>query len=238
MHEAPRRLVDDPAVSSSLRDDLARAGEHHHAYAAAYDAASKAAGLEAAIASQGGGAAGLGLLAKVALGVAAAAVFMFAGAALHARLQHRSDPARHDATVPAAPAPFALPVPPQAVQVPQAIAPQPPAAPVTAAREAPASLTRRAQHDDTQQEVRQLARIRAYLKSGDATSALELAERGQRELGQSALWQEREALAVLALFDLDRTEQAEQRSAVLLARFPNSPFRAGLEHRLRRAHER
>jgi len=214
---------------------LARAGEEHHAYAAAYDAASKAASLEAALASQGSGAAGMGLLAKVALGVAAAAVCMLAGAALYARLQARSEPAGNGAA--AAPAPVAPPAPPQVRQTPQVIAPQAPTTPVAAPVQAPASLTRRVQHDDTQHEVRQLARIRAYLKAGDAASALALAERGQRELGDSALWQEREALAVLALFELDRTDQAEQRSAVLLARFPNSPFRAELELRSRRAHE-
>jgi len=231
-------LVDDPAVSSSLRDDLARAGEEHRAYAAAYDAASKGAGLQAALMSQGGGAAGMGLLAKVALGVTAAAVFMFAGAALHARLQGRSEPARSGAVnaPAAAPAPVG-PVATPSAQRPQDIVRHAPDAPDAPPVQAPATPPRAAQHDDTPHEVRQLARIRAYLQSGDATRALELAERGQRELGESALWQEREALAVLALFELDRAEQAEQRSAVLLARFPSSPFRAELEHRLRRAHE-
>jgi hypothetical protein len=229
-------LVDDPAVSSSLRDDLARAGQEHHAYAAAYDAATKAAGLQAALASQGGGVAGTSLLTKLALGITAATVFMFAGAALHARLQGHGAPAERPAvTVPAAPpAQVAPQAAPQAMPAPTIVAPE---APFAAPSRAPGSLPRLAKHDDAQQEIRQLARIRAFLQSGDPISALELAERGQRELGESALWQEREALAVLALLHLDRTDQAEQRSAVLLSRFPSSPFRAEIERRLRRAHD-
>jgi hypothetical protein len=235
MNDDPRRLVDDPAVSSSLRTDLVRAGEEHHAYAAAYDASSKVAGLQAALASQGSGASSMGLLAKAALGVAAATVFMIAGAVLHARLWVRGESAGHDAVT--LPAPVVKP--PVTPQVPTspAIAPEAPATSVAAPLERANTLTPRAPRDGTQQEIRQLARIRAYLKSGNATRALELAERGQRELGESALWQEREALALLAMFHLGRTEQAEQRSAVLLMRFPNSPFRAEIEHRLREAHE-
>jgi hypothetical protein len=239
MKEAPRRLIDDPEVSSSLRDDLARAGEEHHAYAASYDAASKAAGLQAALASQGSGVASMGLLAKLALGTVAAAAFMFAGAALYARLYARSDATGLAATTVAAAAPASV-VPagtPQVEHTPQVITQKASGAPVVAPMRAPTSLAPRAHHSDTQQEIRQLVRIRAYMQSGDAASALQLAERGQRELGDSALWQEREALAVLALFELGRTEQAKQRSGVLLARFPNSPFRAELERRLRRAHE-
>jgi hypothetical protein len=236
MDEPQRRLVDDPAVSSSLRDDLARAGQEHRAYAAAYDAATKAAGLQAALASQGGGVAGAGLLTKVALGVTAATVFMLAGAALHARLQGHGAPAqRAGVTVPAAPPARVAPqAAPQVMQVPTIMAPE---APSAAPSRAPGSLPRLAKQNDTQQEIHQLARIRAYLQSGDPVSALELAERGQRELGESALWQEREALAVLALLQLARTEQAELRSAVLLSRFPSSPFRAEIERRLRRAHD-
>ena len=239
MNEAPRRLVDDPAVSSSLRDDLARAGEEHHAYASAYDAASKGAIFQALLSSPGGVAAGTGVLVKLVLGTVAAAAFMFAGAALHARLHARSEAADpRAAIVPApAPAPVAPVSTPHVVQAPPIITPQTPAKPVEAPVAAPSSRARRPQQDDTQ-ELRQLIRIRAYLQSGQAASALELAERGQRELGQSALWQEREALAVLALFELGRSEQAEQRSAVLLARFPDSPFRAELERRSRGSHER
>jgi hypothetical protein len=238
MNEAPRRLIDDPEVSGSLRDDLARAGEEHHASAAAYDTASRLAGLQVALASQGGGSAGMGLLLKLGLGTVAAAALMFAGAALHARFYARGQAV--DRAAVAAPTPVAPAAPLHVVQAPQVTAPQAagPTAPADAPVQATSSSARRAQHDDTPREIRQLARIRAHLQSGDAASALELADRGQRELGESTLWQEREALAVLALFDLGRAEQAQARSAVLLARFPNSPFRAELEHRSRRAHER
>jgi hypothetical protein len=231
MREPPRRLVDDPEISSSLRDELSHASEAHQADAAAYDSAGKLAGLQAALASHGGGAAGVGLLAKLALGVAAASAFMAAGAALHARLEQQRAPAAHGPAV-APPSP-----PPRQDSRPlQDTEPTPLAR--HSASPAPASEpTRRASHHGATHEVHQLARIRAYLQAGDAASALKLAERGQRELGESALWHEREALAVLALLQLDRLEQAEQRSVVLLARFPNSPFRAQLERRLRRAHE-
>jgi hypothetical protein len=236
MNEAPRRLIDDPEVSGSLRDDLARAGEEHHASAAAYDTASKAASFQVALASQGGGSAGMGLLLKLGIGTVAAAALMFAGAALHARFYVREQAADRAAVAAPTPvAPATLPV----VQAPQVTTPEAAKhmAPVAVPAQTTSSPTRRAQHDDTPREIRQLARIRALLQSGDAARALELADRGQRELGESTLWQEREALAVLALFDLGRAEQAQARSAVLLARFPNSPFRAELEHRSRRAHE-
>jgi hypothetical protein len=238
MNEDPRRLVDDPAISKSLRDDLAHAGEEHHAYAAAYDASSKVAGLQAALTSQGSAAASssMGLLSKAALGVVVATAFMVAGAVLHARLWARGDSASPDAlTLPASG--VKSPAIPQVLASP-AIAPEAPAAaPLAAPLAASNTLARRAPNDGTQQEIRQLARIRASLKSGDAMRALELAERGQRQLGEGALWQEREALAVLALLRLDRTEQAAQRSAVLFARFPSSPFRAEIERGLREAHE-
>src|SRR5690349_2137079 len=129
MNEVPRRLVDDPEVSSSLRDDLARAGEEHHSYAASYDVASKAASFQIALASQGGGAAAMGLLVKLTIGAVAAAAFMFAGAALHARFYVRGEGSVHDsATVPSnASASVAPAKTPRATQVLQGSAPEAPA---------------------------------------------------------------------------------------------------------------
>jgi hypothetical protein len=83
-------------------------------------------------------------------------------------------------------------------------------------------------------ETDQLARIRAALHAGEARDAYQLAQAGHAEFdpGESMLWHEREALAILALFELGRDPEGSRRARALLARFPGSTFRAELEARL------
>jgi len=242
MHKDPPRLIDDLEISGTLRNDVMHASDQHHAYAAGYDSASKLAAFQTALAAGASPAAAAPLGASVVKGVigiagavALIAASMTAGAAIHARWQASTGPAAaaHTESQVAPPAaPLSAPVAVQAVTVRE----QAPSEPATIIpTTAPAPATHRGVLDATQQELRQLARMRAHLQAKQPKQALQLAERANRELGESALWQEREALAVLALFALEQTAQAERRAHVLLERFPDSPFRAELEQHLRHA---
>jgi hypothetical protein len=92
------------------------------------------------------------------------------------------------------------------------------AAPVRAAREA-------------RREIAQLGRIKALL-ARDPARAYRLAQQGHRSFARGVLRHEREGLAVLALFDLNRRPHAARRAQAFLARYPDSPLRAEIEQRL------
>jgi len=86
-------------------------------------------------------------------------------------------------------------------------------------------------------EIADLGRIKALLES-DPAQAYRLAQAGHRQHRRGMLRHEREGLAVLALWNLDRHSEAEARTRAFLARYPNSPLRAEVERRSQAAQRR
>jgi len=86
-------------------------------------------------------------------------------------------------------------------------------------------------------EIADLGRIKALLES-DPAQAYRLAQAGHRVHRRGMLRHEREGLAVLALWNLDRRGEAEARSRAFLTRYPNSPLRAEIERRSQAAQRR
>lgn len=104
-------------------------------------------------------------------------------------------------------------------------------------RETPVTQPQRAVDDAalrSRREIAQLGRIRELL-SRDPRTAIRLAEAGHREFGAGMLYQEREALAILAMWSVGDVARADARSRVYLARFPSSAFRARIEAEQRAA---
>lgn len=215
--KAPPRLVDDARVSAKLRADLTRT----RSVVEPFDTADGLAALDAAIAAGAGAAAAApaakksvlasGMAAKIAAAVGASAVV-----ATVATLQVQStkpaarpQPARSAWSQPASPA----------------IAPAPPSV------AAPADTGSTPEIDRARREIAQLGRIKALLPSRPA-QAYELAQTGHREFGQGLLHQEREGLAVLALWQLGQRDEAKRRSRAFVQRYPSSPLRAQIERQL------
>ena len=68
-----------------------------------------------------------------------------------------------------------------------------------------------------------MEKIRLGAKS-DAASTLALSEDGELRFGDSALAEERRALAIQALIDLNRIGAARSRAYQFLERYPNGPY--------------
>ena len=78
------------------------------------------------------------------------------------------------------------------------------------------------------EEARLLARAQAAL-DGSPADALTLAEEHAHSVRRGVLVEEREAIAVEALVDLGRVDEARRRADRLLARHPRSAYRTRLE---------
>ncbi len=236
--KAPQRLLDDPALAMELRLDLERAAAAREPYdvargeakltaALAIGAAKPAGGAGAeleAFASQASSTALSGAALKVGLTVAAASVI---GATLFwvAPSREAKPPAPSDAprtaeaeSAPAAPAP-------------EGDRPSEAAPASESAKAAPA--VRRSPDVDAElrRETAQLGRIKQLLE-GHPARAYALAQSGHREFERGMLREEREALAVLALWNLGEDQRARQRTEAFLARYPSSAVRGQLERRL------
>ncbi|MFI5309185.1 MAG: hypothetical protein ACHQ53_17650 [Polyangiales bacterium] len=83
-------------------------------------------------------------------------------------------------------------------------------------------------NDALHREIAQLGEIKTSLES-DPARAYHLAELGNHEFRHGALVQEREALAVLALWNLGRHGEAVSRERAFLERYPQSPLRERLQ---------
>lgn len=250
MNKPPKRLLDDPSTTAALRRDLLKVQQS----AANYDTKQGLASLEAAIAAQGApgsptsnpgaspapqtlGAsiskspfAGLptkwGLLAALGLGGALAV-----GVWLGARPQAEGTPA----TAPSheAPPPVLQPSPPSTAP---STAPPPALKGGGGMEEAPVQGrsgtkgTRPAGADPAglhQAEIANLQRVRALLAQGRASAAYRAARDGQGRFGKrSILYEEREALAIMALSSMGNTRLAARRARRFVTRFPKSPLRA------------
>jgi hypothetical protein len=235
MSEAPRRLLDDPALSPSLRDDLAAARDGADVR---YDEGKGLERLRAAIAvgappgtgagggtgagSTGTGAGALGGAKAFLIGSAAVAVV---AGAVGIGLWSRHTPA---------PAPRA-PVPTGAAASSAATAPAPtetpndgvptvslsdlPAESAAAPSPRPSASSESAE-DRLHAEMAQLAEIR----SAPPARALALADEGNRTFKGGIFYQEREALAIGALVRLGRSGEAKSRAQAFLARYPKGPY--------------
>jgi hypothetical protein len=70
-----------------------------------------------------------------------------------------------------------------------------------------------------------MARLRAQVKTAPAT-ALSLADEGEQRFGDSPAAEERRALAISALINLQRIGSARSRTYDFLRRYPNGPYTA------------
>jgi hypothetical protein len=261
----PPRLLLDPESSFELRADLKRVAEEppHYDVAAGLAAFEVAAGLttltqttaaahgasatQAASSSTAAGAKlTTGAAAKAATslsalklgGLAAATIAVVTAVSFGVRTPSPIDAtatsAPHVAPAPASPPPRTASAEPTG----STLAPQL----ESQAREAEAPRSRhgtaRTAHEGSalRRETLQLGRVRDALNAGRAHDAYALAEAGHREFKAGMHWQEREGLATLALYELGRKAQADQRARELLERYPNCAVRAELEERLR-AHD-
>ncbi len=250
MSDDPVRLLDDAGVESKLREALASA---KNAPAPTLDTTAGLARLNAAIVSDGGGPpdspptdGGAGGAAQGGVGGAAqgaavgksSAGAWIVGTALAgtlavggALLLRKPPPVKNQpppAAQPAAKAP-AKPVPSAAK--PETVSEPPPPEPIASAkprpRVAPSAATNKpdakeSKKDRIKREVAQLAAARAALGSNPA-KALALAEAGHREFARGLLYQEREAIAVLALSRMGSSAAARSRGQAFLSRFPKGP---------------
>jgi len=230
---APARLVDDPATSALVRQDLANVAST----APSYDAA---AGLVALHAVLGAGAkvaagatssAGTATAVKGAFGlkliIAGTVGAIAIASAVVVTQVPRSDPPAEPRRAPAAQPKHHQPAAPVlAPAIPAAPLPQEPGAvpaqPEPVARpDHVTSLVSPGQRDRAAAEVALLAQIKAEIERAPAR-ALRLAEQGQRRFGDGYLHHEREGLAIVALHALGRRDQAAARARVYLARYPHS----------------
>src|SRR5262245_41607061 len=258
--KAPPRLRDDPTVAAELRKDLERSAQAEPNYDAAAGlavfsaaivagAASSAAGTAAAAGQTGAATKVAGVLGSISVKGAVAAIGTAAVVAVTvANLPSRPNPAPKGKPAASKAAPHAArahaatpqPVakaPTDSPAAAQALAPMRADAAETSARqpEQPESAPRNhaASFDaSARREIAQLGRIKVLLDESDPRAALRLAEAGHREFGRGLLREEREGLAILALWKLGRTQQAEPRTRTFLNRYPRSALGEQLAARL------
>jgi hypothetical protein len=240
----PPRIVDDAALPVELRVAVRSAvaapepydvgrGEARLAAAlalgatAATDGASAAGPAEAAVESGAVGASGLLGSGGVKLAISMAGVVLVAAGAL---FQGRSAPVSEPPPRAAPAASPAVMPPPKAL--PPSAEPSPTEAVETPTPSAEPKSARGLVTDDAaRREIAQLGRIKELLVHTPA-KALALAEAGHREFAGGLLREEREALAVIALWELGRGEHARHRAETFLAQYPNSSVRGQIERRL------
>jgi hypothetical protein len=241
MESDPTRWIDDPEVEPALRDDLARLASVR---ASSIDVSAGAERLEAAIRTGAGGS-GAGGLGGIGPWIVGAVIAVAAGGALlWWALSDRDPPPEPE--VAAAPAPVV--VVPRASEpteepttVPQAQEALPDEEPSTPQRRRPRVRAEVPEPEipappapppSLQEEMELLGRTRGALR-GDPARALALAEEGQRRFPppHGVYREEREAIAILALADLGRRDEARRRSERFLLLYPDSP----MSGRVRRA---
>jgi hypothetical protein len=129
----------------------------------------------------------------------------------------------------------------QPAPLPPVITPEVPApsadsaTPLSAPLSAPTVVRQPALGADAQaslrREIEQVGRIKLWVES-DPARAYELAQAGQHEFPRGMLRQEREALLVLALWNMGSHTQARREASAFLQRYAESPLRARLERLL------
>jgi hypothetical protein len=253
----PLRLRDDPAVARALREDLARAAAAREGYDVAAGLVTFEETLRAGAGASGGGAAGAGgkTLLGAALKGALLGVATLGGAAVFGDRSPAPAPPppvasviapaavpREHRVAPPRPAPEETPPPPRPLEtakplveaaVPSRAAPvvsteaAPPPEPTVPAF-APAPAAPASDGDPLAAEVAHLARLRA-VQDRDPAAALALAEEGSRRFPRGLFAQEREAIAIGALFRVGRAAEASARARAFLAAYPRSSFAERIE---------
>lgn len=234
----PNRLLNDPAIGAALRRDLGiasgqgvgfdvAAGLHRFESALAADLAR---GTGASVgASSGGLAVGALLLAG---GLAAALGWQLAGPEPTPVIASRGAVVQRAALEPEAivtPTPTHVPVVvPVAVPVAKVLAAEvadeaPVVAPRSRARAVRGETAPTRAPADYLREARELNAARGLLGS-DASQALVLAEDGKSRFAAGAFAQEWEGVAVLALFELGRVDEARTRGDAFLEQYPNGTY--------------
>jgi hypothetical protein len=89
--------------------------------------------------------------------------------------------------------------------------------------EEPPTAVGKSRSTDLTEEMEQLARLRS-VASSDPSAALRLANEGEQRFAKGLFRQEREAIAIQALGQLNRTSEAKQRARAFKAAYPRSPF--------------
>jgi hypothetical protein len=246
--KAPPRLIDDPSVAPELRADLERTAATKYEY----DVAAGLAGLHVAIGSAGGGLpptdAGAGgqaaaqgaaaakgsLLGATSVKVALVSVATAVTVAIVALPKLGTEPRRAPTAAEqrkAAPAVSAQPAAESPLAPEAPIAAQEPGAAVTPKPAIPqAPHLRKATDPDRalRREIELVGEMKAVLEA-DPGRAYALSQEANREIGRGMLFEEREALATLALHGLGKTEQAALRARAFLIRYPKSSLRERLE---------
>jgi hypothetical protein len=232
----PPRMQEDPGLPSELRMDVQRATAEPEDYDVAAGEAKLAAALGLGVPQLAGEDVALGEAAGASsatpgmlgslggkLAIASATVTVIA-IAIVAWPEDTAPNAR--TTMPPsteAEATNVVPRPP--------LAPQPEQAREVRTAQPPPQRAAGDMNDDLRREIAQVARIKALL-GGDPAQAYRLAQAGHREFVRGMLREEREALAVLALWRMERTPQALRRSQAFLARYPQSAHREPIERHL------
>lgn len=105
------------------------------------------------------------------------------------------------------------------------------ASPPTSARRRHASLG--ATRDGVEQEIAHMVMLRRLVES-NPRKALAWADQGHRQFTQGALFEEREALYVLALIKVQGVPAAGPRASAFLRRFPRGSFAARIQNAVER----
>jgi hypothetical protein len=243
----PPRMLDDATLSPALRDMLERAATAPDPYdplqgearlsaalaAGAGASAESAPPPPAPVAGAPAGASGLLGSGVAKLGAVAATVAVVGATVLGLRERPAPQPpARAPNAVVSAPvaAPPALaPAPPPRIEQPLERPVDVPAALLAEQARRPSSAPDA--DEALRREIAQVGRIKRVLDQNPAL-AYSLAQAGHREFPRGMLHEEREALAVLSLWNLGRGAEARRRAEAFLARYPNSSVRGQLERRL------
>ncbi len=237
MKNDPVRLRDDPRCPAELRADLG--AESAAMLALGFDAAAGALRLRTAVqqgarlssvgqlvAASGPSSAGAWLSLKwvaVVVGGLGVAGLVTVGLWHGSTAGTVSGEGRAATAVASAPTPAPVSVAPPAASV--ASLPEPPAVaepPAAVAQRLPLARTP-PRLDSVAAETADLARLRELARK-DPGGALALAEEGKRRYGAGLFGQEREAIAVGALSELGRVEEARTRARTFLVRYPGSPL--------------
>jgi hypothetical protein len=254
----PQRLLDDPSFAASLRADLAQAKA---AGVAGFDVTAGAASLQAAIASETGAVATVSTTAGLSKGLIAAVVGVVSAGAI-AWFVARGEPepppvepvaaaahqpeaeAKAEAALPAqipAPPLVAKPAPaekPVSAEVESAV--EPDADPVESAAEPPTTAEpvkrKRAKAAPTEadylREAKLIAEARRAMKT-EPKRALKLLKEAKSEFPRGLLREEREALTILTLDALGRTEQARASAERFLKKHGQGPYADAVRQILR-----
>jgi hypothetical protein len=242
----PPRLIDDGAIAPELRADLERVAARSAPYDAVAGLSDFQRAIAAAPAEPSGIASRLGSSGVKIAALSAAAAVLTAAAVFAWTEIARTPVSPKPATVPlprmSASPPTPQPAQPQRapsvqlrpVQLRPVQAAPAPAAEAVQRGATPAGLRGTAPDEALQREIAQLGRVKQLLP-GEPQRAYLLAQAGHREFRTGMLRHEREGLAILALWQLRRDAEAEQRTRSFLVRYPESPLREQLARRLERA---